>query len=316
MRLRDIQHILQVAMPKVEVVQQNRRGTPAGVAVEFMRRDLENALRYLTQVDPLRQGAQKALHHEALKEVGEPTLVQEDKVNDFVGNYIAPLRKRGDDLLRAITQILPKEDPLSFSYQLPDRDRTIDDLTSDLHELQLIFDEPLARLATGRTHVAGLDQGSMVVVLAVISKAGSFIVAQLCKAAKHIMDLRHEHRQNELRINSMKLDLRLKEAQVEIAEAVKEQTVRALSEAVVKSAGRENDNEVINLIGISIERLAKQMEQGARVLLAANAPEDAKKLMPSPEDPPLLHEVVIKQLLEVNPSTDVTEKEPADDASA
>jgi hypothetical protein len=302
MRRRDIQHLLQDNLPKLGIDGSDRRKVAAGTGVVFHRRPLEEALAELWKLPALRKQAHKALQHEALKAPGEPTTVMEDQFADLNQNNLVPLRQRGEILLDAIDLTLPEENPLSFSFQMPDKPRDINIFVEDLEELKLIFDEPISRLAEGRTTVTDTEHGSIVVDLEVASLGGLVVVGLLSRGAKTLMDTYHRYKVQHEERRSLSLANDVNEAYAKADQAALEQVTRRLSEAAVKTVGRDFDNEAVNLVAVSMNRLRCRLEQGAKVTLAANAPEEAKKLMPKPDEPPLLHEAVIKELLATNPS--------------
>lgn len=309
MRLRDIQHILKEQLPALSFPASAPQNRPAGTVRSFHRHRLERALRALKAVEPLREGAESALNHHALKEVGEPTMVLEEIYSDFQRGHINPLASRGNDLLEVIDSILPEEDPLSFAYRIPDAVTDLKTLDAELGVLKLVFDEPLARLTGERAKVEALDRGSLIVELVAGTTAGVWIVALLCRAAKTLMDTRHQFRTQELQYDSLMLDVEHKGNIVKANKVALDHVARRLAEGITAKTDKAGDNEAANLVQVAVQKLAGEFERGAAVLLAQGAPAEAKELMPKPEDPPLLPEAVIKELLAVNPP-------PAADADA
>lgn len=301
MRLRDIQHILQVELPKLVIEPSELESTTIGNARTFARRHLEAGLRGLMKVEAFRDVAYSALNHPALSEIGEPTKVLDVVLKDFQNNVLYPLTRRAQDLLVTIDSILPDENPLSFAFRLPDGEWDLKSLEREIDDLKLIFDEPLARAGLERSRVEALDRGSLIVELVVGTPAAVFVVSQLCKAARTLMDTRNQYRVQELQYESLQLDVKLKASLVEANQAVLAQITRKVSEGVAAAIGKPGDNELVNLLGTSLDKLSQQFDKGAAVSLALNAPPEAKKLMPKPGDPPLLADAVIKELLASNP---------------
>jgi hypothetical protein len=301
MRLRDIQHILQNEEEALSPPVGQRQGAGIGNVKPLHKGRIRAALQELTKVAPFATDAEALLKHAALREPGEPALVLEDVVNQFVAQA-AHLRGRVSDLLATINAILPEEKPLSFAYQLPDADRDMEALEEELSTLKLIIDEPLVRLTGARTQLEALDRGTIVIELVAATAAGVTIVALLCKAARTLLDTRHRYRLQELQYDSLSLDLEHKANVVAANKAALAQVSRKLATGISASAGKDQDNEATNLVQVSIERLSEKMEHGAKVLVAGNAPDDVKELMPPEDDTPLLPEVVIKELAAINPA--------------
>lgn len=309
MRIREAQHILKREVRHLSVNASNIETTPAGNARRFARTRLEEALRNIAVIEVFHSDADKALKHGALQQPGEPTFVLDNVVADFTQNHITPLAVRASNLLALLDQSLPPEDPLSFSYQLPDplpdQGRDIEAFADEVKALKLLLDEPVARTAGGRLQVLGVDRGSILVELGVASQDALIVVGAICTAALALLGLRQKYRKYEHEHASLNLDLKLKESVVAANVAALDKVSRDLAESVVSRAGKPGDNEAANVVQLSIKQLSEKLEAGAVLYLSGTAPPEAQKIFPKPGDPPLLHSAVIKELLAVNPANEV-----------
>lgn len=314
MRLRDIEHVLSEETSALILPAGEKQNNAIGIVRLVHRRRLQQALHALKAIAPLNAAAVDALKQDIFREPGEPALVLDEKLTTFNAHHLNPLSRRARDLLAAIESILPEEKPFSFAYRFPDRELDLKGLDAEVGELKLMFDEPLAWLTGERTTVEALDRGSFVVELVAATAAGVWVVSLLCRAAKTLVDTRHHYRTQELQYESLGLDVEHKANIVKANKAALEHVTRRLAEGITGKTAKAGDNEAANLVQVAIQKLSVELEQGATVLLAQNAPPEARALMPDTDGSPLLPENVIKELLAVNPPAEL-DATPSEEAA-
>ena len=270
MRLREVQAILLRQLPGLRglsvVPQPNNQYRVEGLnAFRVAISELSKIVALATEVAPLAQ-------HPLVMSTAQDVILTDPSAGSNLQQLGARLDEFAGRLMMSLSAALPKEEPLSVSFRLPDV-ASLSDLTRDVGEVEDVFTQALAPTGFGGSRVLGFDTGSMWISIGLETKEALGLIAALTTTAIAYLKFRRQTGETQVAAKKTSTD----PTELVVIERMFERMIaERRTEAITAIAPKRLGPEDRARLGVAVDKMADLLNRGAEVIPALNAPTDVQ----------------------------------------